>query len=110
MDNAHHLAEHERRMAALKEEFDAGPRAYIAKYGSINSTETSMLDLWLLERVERCDALAVENVALAAGIKMANDAMLELLPRVLRALDPKREPALSVAAMLDFIRAAQSKP
>ena len=58
------------RMATLKEEFDAGPRAYVQKYGSINSTESRMLVIWLLDRIDSGDALAVENVALAAKLRL----------------------------------------
>jgi len=53
--NDTHLQAHEARMAALKAEFNANPRAYAMKYGTINSVESSMLVLWLLERIDRLE-------------------------------------------------------
>ena len=55
-DNQRHemrrRAEHQYLMVSLKEEFDRDPRAYVRRYGTINSTESSMLVNWLLDRID----------------------------------------------------------
>ena len=46
--------------AELRAEFEAGPRAYVRKYGSINTRESFDLVEWLLERIERIERVPNE--------------------------------------------------
>ena len=55
------VAEREHRFGLLKAEFDAGPRAYVAKYGSINSEESTYLVQWLLARIDRLEAVSTQK-------------------------------------------------
>lgn len=48
-------AESQYRYSVLKAEFDADPRAYVNRYGTINSPESSFLVQWLLERIDRLE-------------------------------------------------------
>jgi hypothetical protein len=53
--NMHESAAHQYRMAVLREEFESSPRAYVTKYGSINSVTSTRLVEWLLERIDRLE-------------------------------------------------------
>lgn len=48
-------AEHWHHVDMLKKKFEANPRAYVNKYGSINSFESSFLVGWLLARIDRLE-------------------------------------------------------
>ena len=42
-------------ISTLKEEFELNPRAYVNRYGTINSTESAFLVQWLLARLDRLE-------------------------------------------------------
>ena len=52
MTNKEHEEQTEVRYTALKVEFDADPRLFVQKYGTVNSFESGMVVQWLLQRTE----------------------------------------------------------
>lgn len=50
------VAEEQYRMAELRKELEANPRAYVGKYGTINSVEGVMVVPWLLDLVDQLRA------------------------------------------------------
>lgn len=58
-------------MKTLRNEFEKDPRAYVNKYGTINSTESSELVSWLLAKIDSAAAQADPRDATIARLREA---------------------------------------
>jgi hypothetical protein len=91
-DSMKKRAEYLHMVVELRAEFDADPRAFVARYGTCSrfgdraSTACSYLVLWLLERIDSINAensrLAVETIETAAPARLvaeSRDAALAMV-------------------------------